>query len=137
MMEAATRRILLVDDHPAVRRGLALLLEEARVGRCFEAAGCREALEIAGRESPDVALVDLSMGREETMALLAELHERRIPVLICSASEQPDRVRDAMEAGARGYITKGEAGEIVRAVRGVLAGWVLISPRAAEGLEAD
>lgn len=137
MDNGSTKTILLVDDQPAVRRGLALLLEEAGVGHCREAAGCEEALEIAGCESPDVALVDLSMGREDTMALLAELRVRGIPVLICSMHEQPDYVRLAMAAGARGYITKSEAREVVRAVRGVLEGWMLISPRAAEGLEAD
>lgn len=136
MKNGTTQKILLVDDHPAVRRGLALLLEEAGVGRCYEAAGREEAMEIAIRESPDVALVDLSMGAEDPFSLLEELRRRNVPVLICSMHEQPDRVRRAMEAGARGYITKGESREVVRAVRDVLEGWMLISPRAAEGLEA-
>lgn len=128
-------RILLVDDHLAVREGMALVLEEEGIGECCEASAREEALDVVGRESPDVALVDLSMGDEDTCALLTELNARRIPVLVCSLHEDPSHVKRAMAAGARGYITKCEAPrEIARAVRGVLEGWMLISPRAADGL---
>ncbi len=127
-------RILLVDNHPAIRQGLALVLEEEGVGDCREAGGREEALEVAGREAPDIALVDLSMGNEDTLALIAEFRARRIPVLVCSMHRNSEHVNRAMAAGARGYITKSEAREVVRAVRGVLEGWLMISPRAAEGL---
>jgi DNA-binding NarL/FixJ family response regulator len=127
-------RVLVVDDHPAVRQGLALVLKAEGVAECCEAAGREEALEIARRESPDMALVDLNMGEGDTMALLAELRTMRIPVLVCSMYETPSQVKRAMAAGARGYITKGEVREIARAVRSVLEGWMLISPCAAEGL---
>ena len=61
-----------------------------------------------------------------------------IPVLVCSMHEEPGYVRRALAAGARGYITKSEAPqELARAVRDVLKGWMLISPRAAEGLRGD
>jgi DNA-binding NarL/FixJ family response regulator len=137
MKNAKTKRILLVDDHPEVRRGLSLLLEEAALGRCYEAAGRVDALEIAEREAPDVAVVDLSLGDEDTVQLLEELRDRHIPVLVCSMHDQPRYVRIAIDAGVRGYITKGEARDVVHAVRDVLGGWILISPRAAEGLEDD
>ncbi len=131
-------RILLVDDHLAVRQGIALALAEAGVGDCCEAGGREEALELADREAPDLALVDLSAGNEDRLALLAEFRQRRIPVLVCSMYENPAYVKRAMAAGARGYITKPEAPqEIARAVRDVLKGWMLISPRAAEGLEEE
>lgn len=131
-------KILLVDDHPAVRQGLALTLEEEGVGDCCSAGGGAEALDLADRESPDLALVDLSMGNEDTLALLAEFRKRRIPVVVCSMHENPKYVKQAMVAGARGFITKPEApDEVVRAVRDVLKGWMLISPRAAEDLELD
>jgi DNA-binding NarL/FixJ family response regulator len=56
-------------------------------------------------------------------------------VLVCSSREDPGFVRRALAAGARGYITKREAPrDLARAVRNVLEGWMLISPRAAEGL---
>lgn len=132
MKTGKTPRILLVDDHPAVRQGLALVLEGEGIGSCCEAENRKEALEAADQQQPDLALVDLSMGNEDTLALLAEFRKRRIPVLVCSMSEQPAHVRRAMAAGARGYITKCEIREVVHAVRGVLEGWMLISPRAVE-----
>jgi DNA-binding NarL/FixJ family response regulator len=130
-------RILVVDDHPAVRQGLALVLKEGGVAECWEAGGREEALDVARRESPDMALVDLNLGDEDAMALLTELRRMRIPVLVCSMNETPSQVKRAMAAGARGYITKGEAREVARAVRSVLDGWMLISPRAAEGLAEE
>ena len=60
---------------------------------------------------------------------------RNIPVLVCSMHEAPGYVRQALAAGARAYITKREAPrDVARAVRDVLEGWMLISPRSAEGL---
>ena len=134
MTALATRHILLVDDHTAMRQGLAQVLAEEGIGVCREAAGCEEALEAADRELPDVALVDLSPP-EEALALVAELCKRNIPVLVCSMHEEARYVRRALAAGARGYITKREAPhELARAVRDVLDGWTLISPLATVGL---
>jgi DNA-binding NarL/FixJ family response regulator len=127
-------RILVVDDHPVVRQGLALVLKEEGVVEWCEAGVREEALDVARRESPAMALVDLSMGDEDAMARPTELRKMRIPVLVCSMNETPSQVKRAMAAGARGYITKGEAREIARAVRSVLEGWMLISACAAEGL---
>ncbi|HUX27317.1 MAG TPA: response regulator transcription factor [Terracidiphilus sp.] len=128
-------RILLVDDHAAVRHGLALVLAEEGVGECCEAAGRDEALEVAVREPLRLALVDLSPGTDEALQLVEELCARNVPVLVCSTHEEPDYVRRALRAGARGYITKREAPrELAHAVRDVLDGWTMISPRAAEGL---
>ena len=129
------RRILLVDDHADVRRGLAIVLGSEGLGECVEASGPREALVIADEATPDVALVDLSPGTEEALQLVADLCARRIPVLVCSMHEEATCVRRAIAAGARGYITKREAPrELVRVVRDVLDGWTMISPRASEGL---
>ncbi len=135
MNACASRRILLVDDHAAVRHGLALVLFEEGVGECREASGREEALAVAAREPPDMALVDLSPATEEALALVAELSKRNIPVLVCSMHEEASFVQRALAAGARGYITKPEAPqELAHAVCDVLDGWTLISPRAAEGL---
>lgn len=135
-MKALERpRILLVDNQPAIRHGLALILVEEGIGNCCEAAGRQEALDAAGREVPDVALVDLSPATEDALQLIAELCARNIPVLVCSMHENAIYVRRALAAGARGYITKPEAPqELAHAVRDVLNGWTLISPLAAEGL---
>jgi DNA-binding NarL/FixJ family response regulator len=135
MKAVEARRILLVDDHPDVRRGLALMLAEEGLGQCLEVSGRDAALEVAARETPHLALVDLSPGTDEALQLVAELCARNIPVLVCSMHEEPSYIRRALAAGARGYITKREAPrELVRVVRDVLDGWTMISPRATEGL---
>jgi len=134
-MGAVKRCILLVDDHAAVRHALALVLAEESIGDCREAAGREEALAAARRETPDLAVVDLSPAVDDALQLIAELCARNIPVLVCSMHEEAGHVQRALAAGARGYITKPEAPrELARAVRDVLEGWMLISPRAAEGL---
>jgi two-component system, NarL family, nitrate/nitrite response regulator NarL len=137
MTQHKAPKILLVDDNSAVRQGLALVLEAEAIGSCCEACGRKQALDIAGRESPDLALLDLNMGDGDATALLAEFRKMRIPVLVCSMDDNPSQVRRALAGGARGYITKSETREVARAVRGVLQGWMLISPRAAEGLEHE
>ena len=135
MRAGETRRILLVDDHAAVRHGLALVLTEEGVGECREAAGREEALAAVSSERPDLALVDLSPGTDDVLQLVADLCARNIPVLVCSMHEDAVPVRRALAAGARGYITKREAPrDLARAVRDVMEGWMLISPRAADGL---
>jgi DNA-binding NarL/FixJ family response regulator len=135
MVMTETRHILLVDDHATIRHELAQVLAEEGIGECSEAAGRKEALEATECESPDVALVDLSPATEESFALIAELCSRNIPVLICSTHEEARYVRRALASGARGYITKREAPrDLARAVRDVLDGWTLISPRATESL---
>jgi DNA-binding NarL/FixJ family response regulator len=134
-MSAMGTRILLVDDHAAIRHGLALTLMQEGVGECSEVSGPEDALAVAAREWPDVVLVDVSLGSDDALQLVAQLCALGIPVLVCSMHEEPGYVRRALAAGARGYITKTEAPqELAHAVRDVLAGWMLISPRAAEGL---
>lgn len=129
------RVLLLVDDHAQVRHGLALVLAEAGAYECLEVSGHDDAFAAIGRVRPDAALVDLSPGTQEALDLVAELSALRIPVLVCSMHEGPAYVRRALAAGARGYLTKREAPrELARAVRDILDGWRVISPRAAEGL---
>lgn len=135
MTAKESRRILLVDDHAAVRHGLALVLAEEGVGECREADSRKDALEAASHERPDIALVDLSLANDEALDLIADLRALSVAVLVCSMHEEPSHVRRALAAGARGYITKREAPrELARAVRDVLEGWMLSSPRAAANL---
>ncbi len=98
-MGAVKRRILVVDDHAAVRHALALVLAEEGIGDCWEAGGRREALDIAGPQPPDLVLVDLSL--DGALDLIEELSGGKIPVLVCSMREEPESVRRAMAAGAR------------------------------------
>jgi DNA-binding NarL/FixJ family response regulator len=70
MRAGKSRCILLVDDHAAVRYGLALVLTEEGVGECREAAGRGEALSSASSERPDLALVDLAPGTDDVLELV-------------------------------------------------------------------
>lgn len=127
--------VILVNDHRAVREALAALLEENGLVVCAQAAGCEEALGLVIEKKPELALVDLSLGADDGLALVAELHHRGIPVVVCSSHEEPQYVRRAFDAGARAYVANRDAGRaLVRTVRDVLDGWVVISPHAANGL---
>ena len=128
-------RILIVDDHPAVRQGLGLLLETEGITVCAEAGACAEALVRASDHQPDVVLVDLSLGDEDGFALLSDLRERGLPCLVYSMHEDGRRVANAFAAGALGYVTKREVhGVLAEAIREVAAGRSFVSPRAAVAL---
>jgi DNA-binding NarL/FixJ family response regulator len=127
--------VVLVDDHRAVREALAQLLEANGLLVLAQANGREEALIQVAAKRPDVALVDLSLGHDSGLPLIAELHKLGIPTVVCSNHEDPGCVRRALNAGARAYVSKRDAGQaLARAVASVLDGWVLISPRAADGL---
>jgi DNA-binding NarL/FixJ family response regulator len=118
---ARTLRILLVDDHELVRRGVRYLLEsEPGWEVCGEAATGREAVEMAQRLSPDVVVLDLSMPSMNGIEAARRIRQvaPHCEVLILTVHESEDMVRDALAAGARGYILKSDAGsDLVNAVR--------------------
>ena len=105
-------RILLADDHDIVRRGLKDLLEQ-QVGWqvCAEAANGREAVELALRHRPHVAVIDLSMpelnGLEATRRIRQSLPDTE--VLIFTMHESEELIREVLGAGARGYLLKSDA----------------------------
>lgn len=112
--------ILLVDDQPAVRQGLRLLLElETRVIVLGEAGTAAEALTLAADLRPDVVIMDVEMpgmdGIEATALLVAMLPQCSVIILTINDSSAT-RVR-AMAAGARAFVEKGRPGEIENAVR--------------------
>jgi DNA-binding NarL/FixJ family response regulator len=105
-------RLLLADDHDVVRRGLREMLEDHdRWQVCAEARNGREAVELAAKFQPDVALVDLSMpemnGLEATRQIRREAPETE--VLIFTMHETEQLVREVVFAGARGYVLKSDA----------------------------
>ncbi len=127
-------RILLVDDHPAVRQGLVVLLEpEGMV--CAEAGGRAEAAARLAESRPDLVIVDLSLDGEDGLTLIADLRERRVPALVYSMHHDARHVGSAFAAGALGYVTKRELqGVLVQAIREVAAGRRYLSPKAAAAL---
>jgi DNA-binding NarL/FixJ family response regulator len=131
-------RVLLCDDHAVVRDGLERLLENAeQIEVVGTAADGQEGLEVALDTRPHVILMDVSMPRLDgiaaTLAILAELPDTRIIMLTSFAETQ--RVLDAIDAGAVGYVLKDSDGaEVVRAVRAAAIGDSPLDPRAARAV---
>ncbi len=128
-------RVLIVDDHPAIRQGLALLLAPEGVEVCAEAGGRTEALAHWVEERPDLAIVDLSLENEDGLPLISELRRLQAPVLVYSMHNDAHRIRGAFAAGALGYVTKRELHAVlVEAIREVAAGRRFLSPHATAAL---
>jgi len=131
-------RVLVVDDHSVVRRGLVELFETAEdIDVVGDAADGAAAIEAAGRLRPDIVLMDLSMpgldGVEATRRIRAD-HPEVAVVILTSFSEQP-RILGAIDAGAVGYLLKdAEPDELLRGVRSAAAGEAPFSPKAAKAL---
>lgn len=128
-------RILIVDDHPAVRKGLALLLEPEGIEVCAEAQSLAEALARADEHKPDLALVDLSLGNDNGLALIAEFAQRGLPSLVYSMHEDGRSVQSAFATGCLGYVSKCEPHEVLIAAIGETAARRrFVSPKAALAL---
>lgn len=132
---ASTRkaRLLLVDDHPIVRQGLALMLSgEPDLEVVGQAKDVSEALDLVGQLTPDIIVADLSMAGLSGMDLLKDMRHKHatIPVLMLSMHDETVQAERALRAGARGYVMKQEAtGTILTAIRQVLAGHIYLSDR--------
>ncbi len=125
-------RILVVDDHPAVREGLAILVSSQGMEVCAEAGTRIEALARVKESRPDLAIVDLSLDREDGLLLIANLRAGGVPVLVYSMHNDLHHVEGAFAAGALGYVTKSEfRGVLAEAIHMVCAGRRFVSPRAA------
>src|SRR4051794_38390553 len=133
-------RVAIVDDHAVVRQGLAQLLgSEADIEIVGTATNGDEAHALLASVSPDVYLMDLSMpevdGVEATRRILADAPDVHVVVLTSFADRQ--RILDALEAGASGFLLKdGEPAQGADAVRGGAAGGGPLGPKGARGVVA-
>jgi len=124
-------KILIVDDHPLVRAGLAQLIGDCPdLEVCAEAADMAEALRQIDSTNPDLAIIDLSLAGGSGLDLIEHIksRNRNILMLVASMHDEMLYAERVLAAGARGYINKQEAQEsIIRAIRQVLSGKVYLS----------
>jgi two-component system nitrate/nitrite response regulator NarL len=124
-------RLILVDDHPLVRDGLRARLEAVpNLEVVGEAGAADEALALAAKQSPDLALMDIGMSGMNGIALAGVFHEQfpAIRVLMLSMHDNIEYLTQAVRAGASGYVLKDSpATEIVQAIAAVLDGRTFFS----------
>lgn len=130
--QARTVRVLIVDDHPAVRRGLRTFLELADgLEVAGEAADGAAALDLIAETEPDVVLLDMVLPGMDGVEVLQELRRRGLACRVLVVTSFTDRLVHAIRAGARGYLSKDVDPEaLVAAVRSVAAGHLLLEPDA-------
>jgi len=126
-------RVLLVDDHPILRKGLAELInQEPDLTVCGEAEEAPKAFELVGTLTPDVAVVDVSLRGGNGLELIKNIKARfpDLPLLVLSMHDETLYAERALRAGSLGYIMKEEAIEkVLTAIRQVLAGEMFLSDR--------
>jgi len=131
-------RILIVDDHPLVRTGLAQLIGDCPdLEVCGEAGEMAEALRQVDALDPDLAIIDLSLAGGSGLDLIEHIKSRdkEILMLVASMHDESLYAERVLAAGARGYINKQEAQDrIIFAIRRVLGGKVYLSERMTERL---
>ncbi|MBL9214989.1 MAG: response regulator transcription factor [Opitutaceae bacterium] len=129
----ARRRILVVDDHPFMRAGLAQLIDrQPDVVVCGEAGNPAESLQRLAQGGVDLVLTDLTMPGRSGLDFIRDLQALHpaLPILVVSMHDELIYAERALRAGARGYIMKEAGGEnLLTAIRQVLAGQVYVSPR--------
>jgi DNA-binding NarL/FixJ family response regulator len=126
-------RILIVDDHPIVRHGLAELLnDEPDLEVCAEAEDAAGAMAAINEHKPDLAIVDISLNGVDGLELLKDIKARdpELPVLIVSIYDESLYAERVLRAGALGYLNKQVAIEnVVPAVRRILGGKIYLSEK--------
>lgn len=129
------RRIVIVDDHPILRKGLAMVIDQEQdllvAGEAEDAAA---GLRMVEALIPDVVIVDLSLPGVDGIELIKTLkaRHREVPALVVSMHDENLYAERALRAGARGYIVKQEAVDnVLVAIRKVLRGEIFVSDRIA------
>ena len=128
-------KILLVDDHPLVREGVANLIhQQPDLEVCGEAASEPQALQLIGVGQPDVAVVDLSLESGSGIELIKSIKVMYPSVVMLALSMHDESLyaERALRAGARGYLMKREAAKkVIQGIRAVLAGEIFVSEKIA------
>ncbi|RME04249.1 MAG: DNA-binding response regulator [Planctomycetota bacterium] len=126
------KQVLLVDDHPILRQGLAFLInQEENLQVCAELSSASEALKYLQKNRPDIIILDLTlakgMGGLELMKQLKSMGVE-IPILVLSMHDENIYAERALRAGAKGYVMKEEASEkVIDAIEKILNGGIFFS----------
>lgn len=131
-------RVLIVDDHGMVRKGLQTYLRnQADVQVVGEARDGREGIALTERLQPDVVLMDLLMPELGGVAAIRQIHQRwpQVQIIALTSFQEKELVQDALQAGAIGYLLKNVAGdELADAIRSAHAGRPTLAPEAVQAL---
>ena len=136
--ESHKRKVLIVDDHPVVRDGLASLINhENDLYVCGETGESRQALKLITELKPDVAIVDITLGDSDGIELTKDIKARhaQLPVIVLSMHDESVYAERALHAGARAYLMKDAVSDrIITAIRTVLSGEIYVSDMMAKKL---
>jgi DNA-binding NarL/FixJ family response regulator len=129
--EKSVKRIVLIDDHPIMRHGLAQLIRaEDGLDVIGEAGSAREGLEVVGNLKPDLAVIDLTLPDKNGLELVKDiraLHPSTLSIVLSMHDEALYGER-ALRAGARGYVMKEEAADhLVTAIHKIIGGGLYVS----------
>lgn len=138
MPGAGRRSVFLVDDHPIVLQGLAMLIDQQEdLEVCGRSSRAEDALPAIASLDPDVVIVDLSLQGSSGLSLIKDLHVRhpKLPILVLSMHDEVLFAERALRAGALGYVMKQESSNaLLGALRRVLVGEVHLSERMSQGV---
>lgn len=130
------KKVLIVDDHAIVREGLKRLIElESDLTVCGEAEEGNQALELAEKTRPDIAILDIGLPGMSGLDLIKNLKARipNLPILTVSTYDETVYAERAIRAGAKGYLMKKESAQkIIEAIRKILAGKLYLSAAVSE-----
>jgi DNA-binding NarL/FixJ family response regulator len=131
----AKKRILIVDDHPMMRQGVAQLIDhEPELSAYSEAGTAAQALKRINADKPDLVLLGISLPDRNGLELIKDVQALypRLPVLVVSRHDESLYAERVLRAGGRGYIMKQEGGKmLIRAIRQVLSGRIYVSEKMA------
>ena len=132
-LQAGKKTVLVVDDHPLMRQGLALLINQQQdLQVCGEAEEAQAAMQAIAQLRPDIMILDISLKGPDGIEILKNIRatDPDLPVLVLSMHDEAIYAERALRARANGYIMKQEATEkVLVAVRRILSGEVYLSER--------
>jgi len=130
---ATAKRILIVDDHPMMRQGLAQLIgNEPDLIVCCEAENAHQALDAIQNQAPDLVLADITLPDKSGIELIKDIQAMYpgLAVLVISMHDESLYAERVLRAGGRGYIMKQEGGrKLLEAIRHVLTGQIYVSEK--------